>query len=82
MGHKCSGLTNSKSGLCVGYQSMGILGRQIVDGAEKVRILGREYLVKAISLSRLNLFVMLDYIILLTFLDSCFRRNDKSHIQS
>jgi len=31
----------------VGYQAIGTLGRQIIDGAKKVRILGQEYQVKA-----------------------------------
>ena len=31
----------------VGYQAMGTLGRQIVDGKKRVRILGQQYKVKA-----------------------------------
>jgi metallo-beta-lactamase family protein len=39
----------------VGYQAIGTLGRQIVDGAEKVRILGSEYPIKA-NVVRINGF--------------------------
>lgn len=39
----------------VGYQAMGTLGREIVDGAQKVRILGKYYPVKA-TVVKLNGF--------------------------
>jgi metallo-beta-lactamase family protein len=37
----------------VGYQAAGTLGRQIVDGAKKVRIFGQQYRVKA-KVSQIN----------------------------
>jgi metallo-beta-lactamase family protein len=39
----------------VGYQAVGTLGRQIVDGEKRVRILGQEYAVKA-RVARINGF--------------------------
>jgi metallo-beta-lactamase family protein len=39
----------------VGYQAIGTLGRQIVDGMDKVRILGQMYKVKA-RIAKLNGF--------------------------
>jgi len=53
-------LVNNISGpnntiMFVGYQAIGTLGRQIVDGAKKVRILGQQYPVKA-KVVRINGF--------------------------
>jgi len=46
--HLVSNISRPESTIMfVGYQAVGTLGRQIVDGAKKVRILGRMYKVKA-----------------------------------
>jgi metallo-beta-lactamase family protein len=46
--HLVNNITRPKSTIMfVGYQAAGTLGRQIVDGARKVRILGKKYKVKA-----------------------------------
>ncbi|MCD6358586.1 MAG: MBL fold metallo-hydrolase [Dehalococcoidia bacterium] len=46
--HLISNITRPESTiLFIGYQAVGTLGRQIVDGAQKVRILGQHYPVKA-----------------------------------
>jgi len=46
--HLVSNISRKESTLLfIGYQAIGTLGRQIVDGAQKVRILGQEYLVQA-----------------------------------
>jgi metallo-beta-lactamase family protein len=46
--HLVSNISRHKSTiLFVGYQAAGTLGREIVDGAEKVRIFGQYYPVKA-----------------------------------
>jgi len=46
--HLVNNITRPQSTIMfVGYQALGTLGRQIVDGAKKVRILGKKYKVKA-----------------------------------
>jgi metallo-beta-lactamase family protein len=46
--HLVTNISRRKSTiLFVGYQAIGTLGRQIVDGAKKVRILGQHYTVRA-----------------------------------
>ena len=46
--HLVNNITNPKNTIMfVGYQAMGTLGRRIVNGEPEVRILGREYPVKA-----------------------------------
>ncbi len=46
--HLVNNITRPESTIMfVGYQAVGTLGRQIVDGARKVRILGQKYKVKA-----------------------------------
>ena len=46
--HLVSNISRSESTIMfVGYQAIGTLGRQILDGAKKVRILGQMYKVKA-----------------------------------
>jgi metallo-beta-lactamase family protein len=46
--HLANNISRSQSSIMfVGYQAVGTLGRQIVDGAKKVRILGQQYEVKA-----------------------------------
>jgi metallo-beta-lactamase family protein len=54
--HLVNNITREESTiLFVGYQAAGTLGRQIVDGAQKVRILGQYYSVKA-RIGQLNGF--------------------------
>ena len=54
--HLVSNIGRSESTiLFVGYQAMGTLGRRILEGDKKVRILGDEYLVKA-RVDRINGF--------------------------
>jgi metallo-beta-lactamase family protein len=46
--HLANNISRPQSSIMfVGYQAVGTLGRQIVDGAKKVRILGQQYPVKA-----------------------------------
>jgi metallo-beta-lactamase family protein len=46
--HLANNISRPQSSIMfVGYQAVGTLGRQIVSGAKKVRILGRQYQVKA-----------------------------------
>ena len=46
--HLANNISRPQSSIMfVGYQAVGTLGRQIVDGAKKVRILGRQYQVEA-----------------------------------
>ena len=46
--HLANNISRPQSSIMfVGYQAVGTLGRQIIDGAKKVRILGQEYQVKA-----------------------------------
>jgi metallo-beta-lactamase family protein len=46
--HLANNISRPQSSIMfVGYQAVGTLGRQIIGGAKKVRILGRQYEVKA-----------------------------------
>jgi metallo-beta-lactamase family protein len=46
--HLANNISRPQSSIMfVGYQAVGTLGRQIIDGAKKVRILGHQYQVKA-----------------------------------
>lgn len=46
--HLANNISRPQSSIMfVGYQAVGTLGRQIIDGAKKVRILGQQYEVKA-----------------------------------
>ena len=54
--HLVNNICNPKNTIMfVGYQAMGTLGRRIVNGEKEVRILGREYQVKA-RVARINGF--------------------------